>query len=105
MSRLSPSSIPGENVRKLEWTVPALGDLQAAGEYIAQDKPSAAKRMASRVREAVEMLLDQPNLGRPGRLTGTKELVVSGTPFVVVYRVRKGDIHILRLLHHSQRWP
>lgn len=61
--------------------------------------------MASRVREAVELLQEHPNLGRPGRLAGTKELVISGTPFVAVYRVRKGEVQILRLLHHAQRWP
>ena len=105
MSRPLPSSTPGEKVRRLEWAAPALADLQAAGEYIAQDNPTAARRVASRVREAVEILQDQPNLGRPGRLAGTKELVVSGTPFVVVYRVRKGDVHIIRLLHYSMRWP
>ena len=92
-------------MRRLEWAAPALGDLESAGEYIAQDNPTAARRMANRVREAVEILQDQPNLGRPGRLAGTKELVVSGTPFVVVYRVRKGNVHIIRLLHHSMRWP
>jgi toxin ParE1/3/4 len=92
-------------MRRLEWAAPALDDLQAAGEYIAQDNPTAARRMASRVIEAVELLQDQPNLGRPGRLADTKELVVSGTPFVVVYRVRKGDVHIIRLLHHSLCWP
>jgi len=92
-------------MRRLEWAAPALDDLQAAGEYIAQDNPTAARRMASRVIEAVELLQDQPNLGRPGRLADTKELVVSGTPFVVVYRVRKGDVQIIRLLHHSLSWP
>jgi toxin ParE1/3/4 len=92
-------------MRRLEWAAPALDDLKAAGEYIAQDNPTAARRMANRVREAVELLQDQPNLGRPGRLADTKELVVSGTPFVVVYRVRKGDVHIVRLLHHSLSWP
>lgn len=92
-------------MRKLEWTTPALNDLLAAGEYIAQEKPKAARRMAGRVKEAVEYLRDHPNMGRPGRLADTKELVVSGTPFVAVYWIRKGGVQILRLLHHAQRWP
>jgi toxin ParE1/3/4 len=92
-------------VRRLEWAAPALADLHAAGDYIVQENPTAAERMASRVQEAVELLQEHPNLGRPGRLTGTKELVVSGTPFIAVYRVRKGDVQILRLLHHALRWP
>lgn len=92
-------------MRKLEWTVPALNDLVAAGEYIAQENPKAARRMADRVKEAVEYLQDHPNMGRPGRLSDTKELVVSGTPFIAVYWIRKGTVQILRLLHHAQRWP
>ncbi|MBI5556862.1 MAG: type II toxin-antitoxin system RelE/ParE family toxin [Deltaproteobacteria bacterium] len=70
-------------MRKLEWTVPALQDLVAAGEYIAQENPNAAQRMAARVKEAAEHLRDHPNLGRPGRLSDTKELAISGTPFIV----------------------
>ena len=90
---------------EIEWSIPALGDLQAAGKYIAQDNPQAAARMAERVQEAVEYLRDHPNLGRQGRLTGTRELVVSGTPFIAAYWVRKGTVQVLRILHHAQRWP
>lgn len=90
---------------KLEWTRPAIADLQAAGDHIAEEAPQAAKRMAERVREAVELLPAQPNMGRPGRIAETRELVVSGTPFIVIYWARKGVVQILRLLHHAQRWP
>ena len=92
-------------MRNLEWTSPALQDLVAAGEYIAQENPQAAQRIAARVQEAVEHLREHPNLGRPGRLSDTKELVVSGTPFIVVYWIKTGAVQILRLLHHAQRWP
>ena len=92
-------------MRRLEWTIPALHDLVAAGEYIAQENPKAAKRMATRIKEAVEHLRDHPNLGRAGRLSDTKELVISGTAFIAVYWIRKGAAQILRLLHHAQRWP
>jgi plasmid stabilization system protein ParE len=47
--------------------------------------------MAERIQEAVEYLMEYPNIGRPGRVSGTRELVVSGTPFVVVYRDRKDN--------------
>jgi plasmid stabilization system protein ParE len=76
-----------------------------ARESIEQEEPAAAKRMADRIREAVEYLVDYPNLGRPGRVEQTRELVVSGTPFLVIYRVREREIHILRVLHHARRWP
>lgn len=90
---------------KIEWSSPAIQDLKAAGDYITQDNPRAAKEMAGRVLECVEYLLDQPNLGRPGRLSGTREVVVSGTPFIVIYRIRGGVVQILRLLHHARLWP
>jgi plasmid stabilization system protein ParE len=60
----------------LKWTRPAIGDLKEAGDFIASDNPSAAQRMAERVQEAVEYLLDHPDMGRPGRVSGTRELVV-----------------------------
>lgn len=90
---------------RLEWTQPAFEDIQEAGRYIALDDPQAAKRMAERVREAVVYLVDQPNIGRPGRVQGTRELVISGTPFIAVYWVRGDVVQILRLLHHAKQWP
>ncbi len=82
-----------------------LGDIKEAGDFISLNNPKAAKRMSERVKEAVEYLIEFPNIGRPGRVTGTKELVVSGTPFIVVYRIKVPVIQILRLLHHARKWP
>ena len=90
---------------ELSWTRSALDDLEQAGEFIAVDNPRAARAMAARVREAVEYLLAHPNLGRPGRFRGTRELVVSGTPFIIVYRIRYDLIQILRVLHHARKCP
>lgn len=90
---------------RLEWTRPAVRDLGEAGAFIASDNPQAAERMADRVREAVEYLQEQPNIGRPGRVPGTRELVVTGTTFIVVYRVRGAAVQVLRVLHHSRKWP
>lgn len=90
---------------RIEWTRPALRDLGEAGAFIASDNQQAAERMADRVREAVEYLQEQPNIGRPGRVAGTRELVVTGTPFIIVYWVRGAAVQVLRLLHHSRKWP
>ena len=90
---------------KIEWSRPAIQDLKAAGEYIALDNQDAASRMANRVQEATEYLVDHPSIGRPGRLERTRELVVSGTPFVVVYWLQSGVVQVLRVLHHAQKWP
>jgi toxin ParE1/3/4 len=89
----------------LEWTLKALGDLREAGNFIAEDNPQLAEKIADRVREAVEYLLEHPNMGRPGRLPNARELVISGTPFIVVYWVRGTAVQILRVLHHSRKWP
>jgi len=61
--------------------------------------------MAERIQECVESLLDFPAIGHPGRLFGTRELVVTGTPFIVVYWVRGSAIQVLRVLHHARKWP
>ena len=90
---------------QLKWTKPAIHDLVEAGHYIEQHNPQAAKNMSQRVQEAVENLLDFPNIGRPGRVSETKELVVSGTPFIVIYKVLGAVIYIIRVLHHAQQWP
>jgi toxin ParE1/3/4 len=59
--------------------------------------------------EAIERQTDllalYPQLGRPGRVKGTRELIISGSPFIAVYRVKKTRIEILRILHWARRWP
>jgi toxin ParE1/3/4 len=90
---------------RLEWTFAAIRDLKAAGEFITLHNPDSACRMAERVNEATGYLLDYPHMGRPGRVVSTKELVVSGTPLIVIYRVRGRAVQILRVLHHSRQWP
>jgi toxin ParE1/3/4 len=88
---------------KLFWTRLALADLQHVYDYVAEDKPSAAAGVVERVEKSAAMLLRHPQLGRSGRLPGTRELVVADTPFVVPYRVAGGRIEILAVLHASRR--
>ncbi|MGQ0505840.1 MAG: type II toxin-antitoxin system RelE/ParE family toxin [Myxococcaceae bacterium] len=90
---------------ELEWTPAALEDLDTALDFIAKDKPSAARKMAGRIEEAVDSLVEHPNLGRSGRVKSTRELVVSGTPFLIVYVVLLDQVQILRVLHHARAWP
>ena len=90
---------------RIVWTEPALGDLAAARAYIARDNLPAADNQVVRVLAAVETLLQFPQIGRQGRREGTRELVISGTPYVVPYRLRGEAIEILRVLHGRQRWP
>jgi toxin ParE1/3/4 len=89
----------------LIWRSQALTDLRAVRDYIARDDPGAANGIAQRIRQAVMQLETFPQQGRPGRRQGTRELIVSDTPYIVVYRVRAGTIRILRIMHGRQRWP
>jgi len=90
---------------KIRWLRAALRNLDEQAAYIATDNPEAAVRMVGRVCGAIEGLAEYPSLGRPGRVPGTRELVVSGTPFVIPYRVRGDQVEILRVFHGAQRWP
>ncbi len=83
----------------------AVDDLSDIAEYISQDNPETAQNIVSRLWTAVKSLAEQPEMGRPGRVYGTRELVVSNTPFVVPYRVVGSDIEILRVLHGARDWP
>ena len=74
-------------------------------EYIAQDNPLAAINQDEEIERQINMLLAHPQMGRPGRVAGTRELVISSTPFVVIYRLQEQGIEVLRLLHSAQQWP
>lgn len=90
---------------RVRWTRLALADLAAARDYIAREAPEAAARVVDRIEGAVRNLERHPALGRPGRVDGTRELVVPGTPFIVPYRVHGDSVEILALLHAARRWP
>ena len=87
------------------WRRTALNDLEGIRRYIAQENPAAGARIRARIRNAVEQLVDHPHLGRPGRVEGTREFVIAGTPFIVVYRVVNNRLRILSVIHGARRWP
>lgn len=87
------------------WLRRAVNDLTALRHYIGKDNSDAAYRISVRLLEAVARLARHPAMGRPGRVPGTRELVIPGTPYIVPYRVRGGKLEILRVLHANQRWP
>ena len=91
----------------VEWLAKALSNLDDEAEFIARDDPGAARMVVRRIHEAVDHLKANPALGRPGRVPGTRELVVSGTPYIVPYRVRPrlNRIEVLRVFHASRRLP
>jgi toxin ParE1/3/4 len=90
---------------RVRWLRRALRNLDEEAEYIARDNPAAAARTVLRIATAVEQLTNHPASGRIGRVPGTRELVVTGTPFIVPYRVRGDAVEILRVFHAARKWP
>jgi toxin ParE1/3/4 len=91
---------------RLRWTRLASDDLDAIAEYIGQDSPAAAARVVLELIDQAETLLPgHPAIGRPGRVLGTRELVVGHLPYIIAYRVREKDVEILRVLHTSRASP
>ena len=90
---------------RVRWLRTALRNLDEEASFIAADDSVAARLVVERVLEAVAQLAEQPGLGRPGRVHGTRELVVSKTRYIVPYRVRSDTVEILRVFHTSRRLP
>jgi toxin ParE1/3/4 len=90
---------------QIAWVEAALLDIAVIKARIAADDPRAADQQVQRVLRAIARLVEFPRLGREGRISGTRELIVSRTPYLVAYRIIGDTIHILRVLHGRQRWP
>ena len=90
---------------RVRWLRKALRNLDEEAAYIANDDSAAARMVVERVLNAVAMLAQQPDMGRPGRVPGTRELVVQRTRYIVPYRVRGDAVEILRVFHTSRRLP
>jgi toxin ParE1/3/4 len=87
---------------RIVWSQTAISNLIEIRNYIEQDKPAAARRLAERILESVERLAEHPHLGRAGREPETRELILAGTPYIIVYRIYRGHLSILAILHAAQ---
>ena len=90
---------------QVRWLKRALKNLDDEAAYVARDDLAAAARMVERIASAVDQLAGHPALGRPGRVPGTRELVISGTPYIVPYRIRADTVEVLRVFHGARKWP
>lgn len=92
---------------QVKWLKTALHNLDHEAEYIASSDPEAAKRLVVAIFASVDNLKTNPSLGRPGRVIGTRELIVPGTRYLVPYRVNSehNRVEILRVFHTSRRTP
>ena len=91
--------------KKIRWLHLALFDLDELMGYIAKDNPEAADKVANKIWQTTRLLSDHPAMGKPGRVPGTREMVVSGTSYILPYRVAANEVQILRVLHGARKWP
>lgn len=89
----------------ITWLDDAINDLHALRHYIAQENPSTTNRVAKRILNAINCLPEQPGMGRHGRVYGTRELIIPGTPFIIPYRIKQNKIEVLRVFHSAMQWP
>jgi len=88
------------------WTTTALQGLERARRYIAEDNPEAAKRVYEAILAGAGRLGDMwPEMGRPGRVDGTREWVVSKTPYLIAYAIAASQVKIIAVQHGAQKWP
>ena len=90
---------------KVVWSRRAIRHLIHLRAYIAGDSERNAALVAKRILEAVDLLLTHPEIGRPGRVLGTRELVVADTPYIIPYRVRRERLELIAIFHGRQKWP
>jgi toxin ParE1/3/4 len=88
---------------QIVWTETAVRHLAAIQAHIERDKPEAAQRVATTIRKTVTYLAAHPHLGRPGRKPGTRELIITDTPYLVPYQVQGNRLTILAVFHGAQR--
>lgn len=90
---------------RVEITPEAERDIRAIATYIRKDNLSAAIRVVSEIKEQVIALAQFPNMGRSGRIDGTREMVLGGLPYIVIYQVGDNTAYVVRVLHGAQQWP
>ncbi len=90
---------------KIVWSEPARQDLREIFLYIAEENPNAARVLLSEIKERAILLQDNPLIGRIGRIDETRELVITGTQYILPYRVKENQIQILAVFHAARQWP
>jgi len=97
--------MPGKQLFTVIWLRLALQDMHECAEYIAQDDPDAARLVAERIWQEGQSLCTMPDRGRPGRVPGTRELVLQGLPYFIAYQAKGKSVQILRVMHTARQWP
>ena len=94
-----------KKIVRVEWHDKAHKDALDIADYIDIDNPTAAFAIYEEIHHQIAMLADNPEMGRLGRVIGTRELIINRTPYIAAYFVEEDTVIILRILHGAQRWP
>jgi addiction module RelE/StbE family toxin len=97
--------MPSGAIVRVRWLRTANRNLDAATEYVAEENPEAARNMYAYIRRHVAELAERPEMGRPGRVFGTRELVMERYPYIVPYRICGNEVQVIRVFHTSRRLP
>jgi toxin ParE1/3/4 len=89
---------------RLRWTLAAANDLESIADYLHDQHPQFAQPTVRRLYAEIRELSRFPSRGRPGREPGTRELILTGLPYIVVFRTGEKLVEILRIHHGSQNW-
>ena len=90
---------------KVVWSRRAIRHLIYLREHIQKDSEQNAALVAKRILKAADLLERHPEMGRPGRVVGTRELIVPDTPYIIPYRVRRERLELIAVFHGRQKWP
>jgi toxin ParE1/3/4 len=90
---------------KIRWSPTAISDVESIRDYIAQDSPSAARKVSRMIKASVGRLGSFPLSGKVGRVPGTRELVIPGTSYIAAYKINPDEVVIAAVLHGRQDWP
>ena len=89
----------------VKWLEEAFADLDQIFDYILEHNPQTAVKTYEAIRHQVGMLADHPQIGRVGRVRGTRELVITGLPYIAAYYIKGQEVRILTVLHTARKWP
>ena len=90
---------------KIVWSRRTIQHLVSLRKFIAKDSDQNAALVAKRILESVDLLQSHPEMGRPGRVLGTRELVIPDAPYIAPYRVRRDRLELIAVFHGHQKWP
>lgn len=90
---------------RVRWTTPAANDIEAIGDYLYAENPTAAVKIVQKILATEGFLADHPYAGKPGRVAGTREWVIPSTAYLLPYRIVADEIQILRVYHGAGQWP